>query len=1033
MPGRVSGGSQETSAAASSALTRAVVPNPRAAAHQSVRRLLLCFFLSGAAALIYQLAWTKSLALLFGYSAYALGTVLAVFMGGLALGSAWLGKRADSAGDAVRLYAWIELAIAGSGALSVAGLALVRAVYLQTCSVAAGWHFGLLFLRFVGAAVVLLLPTVLMGASFPVLIRGATRTAGGLGVALGRFYAVNTAGAVVGTLAAGFVLLPLIGLRLTVGAAVVLNLAAGLLAFGSSRESEAGADSAALLTRDSRALAKGECLEAGDLSSAALLVCFAAVGATAIALEMSWTRLLATWLGSSTYSFTVVLATFLAGIAIGSYLFERRMASNSKITLATFAQTQFATAAAALLFLLYFREMPALVVSILSDHQSFVGLVLAQFFASAFTMLPTAIAFGFNFPLVTLLVARADAGKRPEQIASSTGRAYAANTSGAVVAAIVTGFWLLPHIGSFRVVAGTAAVSILLALFLAMHSSLRRVPASALTAAALAAIAYCIWSPYFYGRALASFGAVLYGNYHGSRLTVEELADMEDLVFLEDGMSATIAVARSDDYVALKTNGKVDASTVDTSTQLLLGDLGAIFHPHPRRVLIIGFGGGMTASAVARFPDVERIDCVEIEPAVLRAANYLRRLHRGVLSDPRLHVIVDDARNFIQTTREPYDLIISEPSNPWIAGVSSLYTDEFYGAVRKRLAPGGMFVQWVQAYGLEPADFRMILATLAPNFPDVSLWRSADRDFLVLARTDTSPLTFDRARSLWSDIGLKQDFQSLRLTRPESWPAYFRLSDAVVRAFAADSPINTDDRTSLEYRAPRSLLNETLTEGLDALVEQSEAEMLPRELDAKETAAALVASAETAVELGSSVAPHYPFSNVAPKSEQLLLLGRMALQSGHVNDALELLDEANRESDNHSRGIYWLAVAEHRNGSMIQADATRRLFEDESVGPGRATLGSSVGARGWRLDHRGCPSTKNRGRIGRRGGLLHSGRFVFTGGEAAGCRATTAKGFRDRAVQLSLSSRLGRVATRDGRFGWRRSESAVRHKVLSGG
>ena len=248
MQDRVRGGTQEFSAAASSASLRAAVPNPRAAVDKSVRRLLLCFFLSGAAALIYQLAWTKLLALLFGYSAYALGTVLAVFMGGLALGGAWLGKRADSSGDAIRLYAWIELGIAGSGALSIAGVALVRTIYLHTYSVAAGRHFGLPLLRFVGAAVVLLLPTVLMGPSLPILIRGVTRTAGELGVKLGRFYAVNTFGAVVGTLAAGFVLLPGIGLRLTVGAAVLLNLAAGVLALGSSRNSEADAHPAGPIT-----------------------------------------------------------------------------------------------------------------------------------------------------------------------------------------------------------------------------------------------------------------------------------------------------------------------------------------------------------------------------------------------------------------------------------------------------------------------------------------------------------------------------------------------------------------------------------------------------------------------------------------------------------------------------------------------------------------------------------------------------------------------------------------------------------------
>jgi spermidine synthase len=644
-------------------------------------------------------------------------------------------------------------------------------------------------------------------------------------------------------------------------------------------------------------------------------------------LEISWTRLLAIWLGSSTYSFMVQLATFLAGIAIGSYVFERWNARGAKITLGTFAKTQFVTALAALVFLLSFREMPALVVSILRDNYSFTGLLLAQFFTSVLAMLPAAMAFGFNFPAVTLLIVGVDRSyglrvdQQLEHSALAIGRAYAANTAGAVAAAMVTGFVLLPRVGSFRIVAGTAAVSVLLGLFLAMHSSIRRWPALGFAIAALAAISFCAWSPHFYSPALTSFGAVLYGDSQASRLNVEELADMEDVVFLEDGVSATISVTQSDDYAALKTNGKVDASTADTSTQLLLGDLGAIFHPHPRRVLIIGFGGGMTASAVARFADVERIDCVEIEPAVLRAANYLARLHRGVLSDPRLHMVFDDARNFIQTSRESYDLIISVPSNPWIAGVGSLYTDEFYGAVRKRLAPGGIVVQWLQNYGLQAADFRMILATLAPHFPDVSLWQSANRDYLLLARTDTSPLSFDRSRALWSaNPGLKKDFESLRLTHPESWPAYFRLSDAGVRAFAAHSPIDTDDRMSLTYRAARSLLRESLAENLDALLEKAQVDRLPRELDSREEAAAPVASAETAVDLGSFVGRHYPLAGGgAMKSERLLLLGRMALQSGHVNNTLELLDEANHGSDNHSRAVYWLAIAEHDHGSVIQA------------------------------------------------------------------------------------------------------------------
>ena len=235
-----------------------------------------------------------------------------------------------------------------------------------------------------------------------------------------------------------------------------------------------------------------------------------------------------------------------------------------------------------------------------------------------------------------------------------------------------------------------------------------------------------------------------------------------------EGVNDSIAVVRTDNNVALRINGKVDASTDDARTQLLLGHLGAAFHPAPRRVLVIGFGSGMTASAVARYPDVEKIDCVEIEPAVIRAAPYLESLNRNVLKDSRLHVIFDDARNFLLTTREKYDLIISEPSNPWIAGIATLFTDEYYAAARQRLAPGGTFVQWLQAYSIAPADLRMIVATFAPHFSEVTLWRAGETDLLLLGRTDTElPSDFrPPPLALGATSALRADFESIDVHQP---------------------------------------------------------------------------------------------------------------------------------------------------------------------------------------------------------------------------------------------------------------------------
>lgn len=789
-----------------------------------------------------------------------------------------------------------------------------------------------------------------MGGTFPILIRGVTRDSSQLHGRVSRFYAINTLGAVVGTLAAGFLLLPTVGLRFTIVVAVLLNIIAGLVALRFARYFSKSSPATAIAIPQKSPPPKSP-PSVAPLSPAVLLVTFAIVGATALAYEISWTRLLSTLLGSSTYAFTLMLATFLAGIVVGSAVFEKWSRSARPLTFATFSHTQTAIAVGALFFLLFFRQFPSLIPQLLRlTHHTFTGLLFAQFSICVLAMFPVAVIFGFNFPLVVALFV----GNRHATIhsAQAVGRAYAANTSGAILAAFLVGFFLLPKIGSFRLVALTALVNLLLAIFLLSRIPARRFTTFVLPGAVLAAITFVGFSSYFYDQSLASFSAVLYGSYRQDRLTLEEIANTEDVVFFADGLNATISVTRSEDYVALKTNGKVDASTIDTSTQLLLGHLGAIFHPHPRRVLIIGFGGGMTASAVARYPDVESIDCVEIEPAVLRAAVHLQRLNRGVLQDPRLHLIYDDARNFIQTAQQPYDLIISEPSNPWIAGVATLYTKEFYATVRSHLAPGGMFVQWVQAYSLQPDDFRMILATLSPHFANLSLWRSADRDFLLLARTDSVPLTFARSRKLWNHSALQTDFHELHLTQPESWPVYFRLGDADVRSLAAGGRSNTDDRTLLEYNAPRAILYDPQAQSLNQLVEQHETALLPPGLPEADRNVALLASAESAAEMVSGRTRKY-LQDVDGHGDSLLLnmlWGRVALLENRPQEAIQKFAATGSDSTNRYKSDYWLARAYLQAGQLslanahilaaIQRDPTDRASLQTSVDINRA-------ARDW--------------------------------------------------------------------------------------
>lgn len=815
--------------------------------------LLVCFFLSGAAGLVYQVAWGKGLGLIFGNTVYAISTVLAVFMGGLALGSAWWGRKSEGWANPVRLYAWMELGVGATGAVSLAGLAAVRKIYIASYPLAAGSAPALLLLRFLGAAIVLFLPTFLMGGTLPVLVQGLTRHSAELGRRLSRLYWINTAGAVVGTLAAGFCLLAVAGLRATVETAVAVNLVVGLLAVVLA--SGFGAPLAAAQPAQSPAR------RAAPPLSGFLLAAFGVVGATAIAYEVAWTRLLVTFFGSSTYAFTLMLATFLAGIVLGSLLFEWWIARGGTPTFAGFALTQTLTALAALGFLLVYQQLPAVVVSVLNwpyqrlpawlsgplglRQNSFVALALAQFATSAAAMLPAATVFGFNFPLAAVVIAQRPGEERAS--GPAVGKAYAANTLGAIAGAVLSGFVLIPRLGAYQLVGLVALANVTVALALLARSPGRKILPATAALVLGGAIAAAMVSGRLNNPAIATFAPFLYYDPSKTHMTIQEWAQSFDVLFAKDGLNATISVAAGEDYLSLRTNGKVDASNRDLDTQLFSGHLGAMFHPAPRRVLVVGFGSGMTVAALARYPEVERIDCVEIEPAIIEAAPLLERLNRGVLRDPRVHVILDDARNFLLTTRESYDLIVSEPSNPWIAGLAALFTDEYYQAARGRLHPGGILVQWIQGYSIFPEDLRMVLATVAAHFESVSVWRGEEPDFLLLARMERSPLTLDRLRTVLGKPGFKDDFDELSVYAPDGVLAFHRLDDADLRRLVAGERHNTDDNTLLEFHAPRALLRHGLYEDNVEMVWKARTSPLPRDVRVEDSRAALLAAADTAL------------------------------------------------------------------------------------------------------------------------------------------------------------------------------------------
>jgi spermidine synthase len=898
--------------------------------------LLVCFFLSGAAGLIDQVLWSKALGLIFGHTAYAVATVLAVFMAGLASGSAWIGRRSERWDRPIALYAWLELGVSATAAISLAGLAGVRAAYVAAYPYAGGNATALLILRFAGSALVLFLPTFLMGGTLPVLVRGLTRNLGELRARLSRLYWINTAGAVAGTFAAGFLFLPLLGLQRTLGIAVALNLAAGALALVLAREEPASTSS------ELDELGLSEKMEAPPSSATSkfFLICFAIVGVTAMSYEIGWTRLLSTQLGSSTYAFTLMLGTFLAGIVLGSALFER-WSRRREPGPATFAVTQTLAALAALAFLVYFTRLIEVLPPILrATHESFRGLVLAQFVTSALAMLPAAVVFGFNFPAVVVLIA----GPRPSTgtgAGAAVGRAYAWNTLGAIAGAIAAGFWLMPRLGSFHLLAATAGVNLALAAAISFASA-QRLPWKILAVAGnsllLIAAGFIGFSNYFYDPAVASFNTVMYWNLYDRPLTLRENAHALDIVYFRDGLNANISVARTGDYIALRTNGKVDASNHDASTQLLLGHLAALAHP-PRRVLLVGFGSGMTASALVGYPELERLDVVEIEPAVVGAAPLLAPLNRNVLLDPRVHVTFDDARNFLFTTRQKYDLIISEPSNPWIAGVATLFTREFYAAVCGRLAPEGVFVQWMQAYSLYPADLRMLFATFLSEFHGATLWHGDAPDLILMAPSPPSGEILQRTEALYGLPRLHNDFAQLGMEEATGLFGFYLLDDSGLRKFSSGSRINTDDQTLLEYHAPRSLLVHGLEDkNRDAiLLEQKNA--LPEDFPADARDAALAASAATSVnQEDADGAERFlrALDNRPITARIATIRGRAALAHSNFQSALRAFDAALAIDPNSLEAAWGLAETDRRFGNNEKARAALQRILERDPGNLRA-------------------------------------------------------------------------------------------------
>jgi spermidine synthase len=779
--------------------------------------LVICFTISGATSLVLQVVWVRRLIGVFGASSLAIATVLATFMAGLALGS-WIGGRwadrlemSEGKASGVQRLLRDPFFYYGVAELVVGLTALAILPLIDHYRGANAWLWQqlgdtpwlLASTRFFLTATVLLIPTTAMGATLPLLTRKVTRARsdlGALGRRLGLLYAANTGGALCGAAAAGFWLIPLFGVslsnQLAAGAAVAIAfLVAGLSYMHPSKE-VAVDDTGHELSLEE----VPQPLRNSDKKRRAVLWLYALSGGVAMVLEVLWSRTLAIVNGSSVYSFTIVLCTFLVGISAGSALAAKLWGKTQRPLLVLAGLFLFA-AGGILLFHNLADDLPEMFLALVEGTHLDVDTVLGvHVFLSALIIVPTALALGAVMPVAV----RAYVGGM-EEVGRDVGKAYASNTLGAILGSILGGFVILPGPGLELGVKLAALVMLALAVWAALLEKRKLLVPGLALLLALAAFASPSWNR-------SNFTAGLFRTHQASRYIKDGGLFQREVVYYRDGISTTVSVEKLSGGWVLRNNGKVEASNRhDMPTQILVGLMPSLFHRSSEQsVFLVGYGSGVTVGSIAIAPMVKEVDVVELEPAVYEAADrYFGSFNNEPNKNPKVNRLLGDGRNVLLAGGKRYDVIVSEPSNPWIAGVATLFTREFYKLAKEHLKPGGVFCQWAQLYELGPRNVKMIYRTFAESFTHVYAFTPGDEttDTVLLGSDHPLELDLPALRKLisGSDI-LRAELKRAEIENAEDLVASLLLGPEEVASFTAGAEINTDDNAKLEYAAPHDLL-----------------------------------------------------------------------------------------------------------------------------------------------------------------------------------------------------------------------------------
>lgn len=760
---------------------------------------------SGACALIYQVAWLRDLRLVFGCTTAASAAVVAIFMGGLGLGNAILGKRADTKANPLAFYALLEAGIAATAAISPWMTDAAEHAYVHLGGQLALGGIGATVVRLLLSSLVLLLPTVLMGGTLAAAITAVTTASDDSRRTPAILYGINTLGAVAGAVLSTFILLPALGTRMTLWSACALNVVVALGAYALSRRAAEPAPGKSAPTRSPRQPGRQA---AGPIRPGIVYLAAGIVGFAFMLMELVWYRMLAAILGGTTFTFGLILAVALLGIGIGGALypwfFRRRPPDLASLS----ATCGLEAIAMAIPFAL--GDRLAVAAGILHDinRAGFFGEVLGWSAIAAAVVLPASIASGVQFPVLI-----GELGRGDRNVGRQVGWTYACNTLGGILGSLAGGMGMIPLLsapGAWRlVVVILAGLSVGLALAAGLPSARRSVVLRlGLSAVAVLLLAFTGPTAVWRHSGIGAGRAAMPEKRTANAMRAWENLKRRTKIWEADGIEAVVGIVSRND-LAFLVNGKSDgAALFDSGTQMGLGITGAMLHPDPRTALVVGLGTGETAGWLAKVPTLTRVDIVELEPVITEMARRCAAVNGDVLANPKAHLVFDDAREVLLTTSNRYDLIVSEPSNPFRAGVANLFTHEFYSAAKDRLNPKGIFVQWLQAYETDDTTVFTALATLKSTFAHVEVWQSKYDDVLLVCSNDPFAYRLDTIRARLAQEPYRTAYASAwRVSSAEGFLARFVAGEKLVDQIAGRyAPlVNTDDYNRIEYGYIRTL------------------------------------------------------------------------------------------------------------------------------------------------------------------------------------------------------------------------------------